>query len=285
MPGVSCVVLPEPIREVLRSQADCVRRLHASIKEADKRCKAVTLKTEFGIRGGELVSGSVLLPVLVTHPGIGELTAIIWLSEVSDAGRFKNKNAAAAYAGVDPTLKVSAGKVSRHVRRMGNKKLNAALIMAAKGLINRRGEELGKWGYMMSRSKKHGGYKKAAGSVARRMVWSLWAMHRDVQPYSVERFNYWRVKEVPEVPVREMELGRYAAVLEALGLRTSKDVAAAYQADLATRKGVGPKCLEAVRLWIESHKQSKHAQGQDYFCVEKSCVVPERDSVIPRAKS
>lgn len=256
MPGVGPTPLPTCVRETLTFHRQRVDALNQQIRQAANNCLAIAKDCEFGVKGGELVRGSVLYPLLITHPGIGPLTALDWLSEVSDSDRFPSKLAVGAYCGLDPTLKVSAGHVTKHVRRAGNKILNMALLQAAKALINSRKEELGQWGYAMSKSKRQGGYKKAAGSVARRIGWALWAMHRNCEAYDKERCNYWRTQPVPDVPIAEMGLGRYAAVLESHGLRTSKDVAAAFQLDLASKKGVGQKCLEVVSQWLKRNQAS-----------------------------
>ena len=281
MPGVSPIEIPRPVRVVLRHLYRVVTKTSPKVKTAGKRIISAVRCAEFGTRGGLLVSGRELLKVLKTHPGIGDLGAAIWLAEVVDTARFPNAKAIGAYAGLDPTLRVSAGKVTKHVRRAGNKRLNFMLTQAAKGLICRRKEALGRWGYSIAKSRRHGGYRKAAGTVARRMAIALWAMQRDVAPYNLERADFWRPKEVPDVPLAEMNLGRFAAVLENLGLKTSQEVAASFQVDLASRKGVGVKCLEAVGSWIKEHARKSHKAS---LSEEKSCDVPSEALELRRGR-
>ena len=90
--------------------------------------------------------GTKLLGILKSVPGVGDTTAITWLSEIADPRRFVNDKQVAAFSGCDPSLKVSAGKVTSLVRRMGNKRLHQSLLYAAAGLLRRPAEPLGQFG-------------------------------------------------------------------------------------------------------------------------------------------
>ena len=88
-----------------------------------------------------------MLRILESAPGIGRQTAILWMSAIVDPVRFPNAKAIAAYCGCDPSLKVSAGKVTSTVKRKGNPELHGALCRAAASLVKAHKEPFGKWGY------------------------------------------------------------------------------------------------------------------------------------------
>ena len=70
---------------------------------------------------------------LLTIPGIGEVTAIAILAEISDIGEFLNARQLAAYIGVTPKQKVSGTSVHKQSRisKIGNSKLRKALYLPA----------------------------------------------------------------------------------------------------------------------------------------------------------
>ena len=59
--------------------------------------------------------GDEMIRILATAPQVGELTAVIWLARVVTPRRFRNAKALAAYCGLDPSLKISAGKVTNNL--------------------------------------------------------------------------------------------------------------------------------------------------------------------------
>ena len=62
--------------------------------------------------------GSELRKNLESIPGVGMWTAVVWLAEVGEILRFATTNRLIAYAGLDPSDGISAGKVvNTKVRR------------------------------------------------------------------------------------------------------------------------------------------------------------------------
>lgn len=76
--------------------------------------------------------------------------------------RFKTSKQIVVYCGCDPSLKVSAGKVTSHSCRKDNETLHTSLIKAASILIQRRSEPIGKWGYNLYKCNSKDGWKKHA---------------------------------------------------------------------------------------------------------------------------
>jgi transposase len=67
-------------------------------------------------------------------PGVGPQTVITWLVEVGDITRFASVNKLLAYAGLDPSDQISAGKVTGTKSRKGNARLHGALRNAARAM-------------------------------------------------------------------------------------------------------------------------------------------------------
>lgn len=260
-PGVRTQNLPVPARQIL---AEYVREWqHAKTQERywHKRALAYAKEMEFVLGTGEVTSGADLHRLLMTVPGVGEKTALVWMTEVVETQRFANAKACAAYCGLDPTLKVSAGKVTSYSRRMGNTRLHRAFIQGAGALISRKREPFGQWGYRMMKAKAKGGYKKACGAVARRMAVACYHVQRTGEAFDYKRYDFWRRKEVPDMPLEQMGLGRYEALLRRLGFERSQEVIDAYYTTLAAEKGVGEKCLQTLRKWLSENTKASSSRA------------------------
>ena len=71
--------------------------------------------------------------LLKTIPGIGEVTALTWILEISDSYRFAKNRQAISYCGLCSAEKESAGKSSRGpISKKRNKHLQHVIIEAAK---------------------------------------------------------------------------------------------------------------------------------------------------------
>jgi len=134
--------------------------------------------------GKGTVDGRTLLRLLQTVPGVGPVTAAHWLTEIGDVTRFPKARTVAAYCGFDPSLKVSAGKVSAYVRRKGNAILHKTFIEAAGGVLARGKEPIGVWGQRIRKKRAKGGYQRAVAAVARRLVEGCYYVHLHAEAFS-----------------------------------------------------------------------------------------------------
>lgn len=209
--------------------------------------------------GGKVeVDGATLLKNLLSVPGVGEISALTWLAVVCDPRRFQNANQVAAFCGADPSLKVSAGKVTSHTKRKGNARLHHVLKNVAAQLVRRHSEPLGQWGFAIAKRTAKGGWAKAINAVSRRLSILLWQVHRRGVEFSYEQYTFYLVPEVVDVPIEEMGLGkRYTDVLIAAGCSRSSDIARAFITTLPHQKGIGAGCLAKVKAWIEENKLVK----------------------------
>src|SRR5208283_5418341 len=195
--------------------------------------------------GSPDVPGGVLLDLLCTVPGIGKITALTWVYTVCDPLRFPTSKAVAAFCGCDPTLKISAGKVTAHVRRGGNKDLHIALVQAAMGLVGRASEPIGRWGARLAAKPGRGQWRKAVGAVARRLAVGLYHVHLKIEPFSYLKYNLDLRLEVPDVPIEACGFTRRCAEnLRRHGIEDAPTLLARYSTDLAKVKGIGSKTYQ-----------------------------------------
>ncbi len=252
IPGICPAGLPDSIKSLCPDLYKQYDDHKLKVKEYEQLALTKAKELDWIAEGGLLLPGEQLLKLLTTVPGIGTITALVWLCEIVTPTRFNTAKQIAAYCGCDPSLKVSAGKVTSHTRRKGNQTLHAMLTKAASILIQRRSGPIGQWGYQIYRRHSKGGWKKACGAVARRLVLGLYYVNLRGVPFSYEHYNFYKAPKVPEVSIEEMGLpGNITTRLSNLGFSTSTQLVKAYYNDLASQKGVGLKCIQTVREWIE----------------------------------
>lgn len=260
--GVCPTGLPPAARRIFRDLLGETEILESRFEESKEQFLDAMQLLEVPIEGGILVSGKDMLETLASVPGIGKYTAARWLVETSTMLRFPSAKAVVAYCGLDPTLCVSAGKVTSHKRRGGNKRLSYALRMAGSLLIARRNEPIGQWGYNYSKRHKQGGWKKACAAVARRLAIALYYVHLKNDPFTYDKYAFWRQKDVPDVALSEMGLGRFESVLTRMGFEGSKQLVDAYYTTLPSERGIGEKCLNQIHQWIKQHAKDSTSAAE-----------------------
>jgi transposase len=262
-PGVCPIPLPHAAAHVCSACLNDLRRVTQSRLAIDEYIDTLVQRAEFPSKDGEFIKGKELLEYLQSVPGIGRMTALTWAVEIWDPNRFQCEKQVAAYCGCDPSLKVSAGKVTSHQRRRGNLFLHHALIQAAGGLVRRRAEGLGEWGYAIKGRHKRGGWKKATGAVARRLALLLWHVHRRREMCNMDKYTFWKSPVVRNVPLDS--LGLSPRVLQAFmraGLTHVPQIAALFYAgELTSIKGIGDKCLQELKQALEKIKVYSSAAG------------------------
>jgi transposase len=105
---------------------------------------------------------------LLTHYGIGELTAVTILAELGDCTRFSSSRQAVRYAGMDITVHQSdQRRAPGHISRQGPPALRWALYEAAQ--VARRGERSPDREYYLETKERIGG-GRACIAVARKLL-------------------------------------------------------------------------------------------------------------------
>ncbi len=220
--------------------------------------------------GTGTLPGTNLLALFKSVPGVGDTTALTWLAEICDPTRFVNAKQVAAFSGCDPSLKVSAGKVTSLVRRMGNTRLHQALLYAAAGLLRRPAEPLGQWGRSIAGRHKKGGHRKACGAIARRLACALWHVHRKGEMFSYDAYNLSTNLLLPDVKLASFLTKRAVATLKDERITTTSHLAAAYsEGKLATIFGLGHATIVAIKTWIQQHAiRKKFGQRKDPLAIQ-----------------
>lgn len=107
---------------------------------------------------------------LMTIPGIGPVTALMYKTEIFDASRFTNSRSVGAYLGLTPT-QYASGETQRQgkVSKCGSIELRSLLVEAGIVILTRskKWSRLKAWGLKIMRKK---GIKKAALAVGRKLA-------------------------------------------------------------------------------------------------------------------
>lgn len=205
--------------------------------------------------------GDEMIRILSTAPQVGELTAIIWLARIVTPRRFRNAKALSAYCGLDPSLKISAGKVTSTIMRGGNKPLHKALNMSAHRLIYRHNEMFGIWGYNLQQ--QTGKKKKSANAVARKLSVAMYYVMKTGTEFTYDNYHSIRNIDVFDIPIEDLtlinrEFKRYIRILKENGINTTVDLAAAYiTCSLGSCHGLGKKFFFLLKDFLDHHVNYK----------------------------
>jgi transposase len=254
--GICPFPIPMEVRMVLREEYAKYDYFTAQAEECKNKIfeKARSMQWETGT--GTL-PGDEMIRLLATAPQVGELTAIIWLAKVITPRRFHNAKALSAYCGLDPSLKISAGKVTSTRMRGGNKALHKALNMSAHRLIRNHNEMFGIWGYNLQQ--QTGKKKKAANAVARKLSVALYYMMKTGTEFTYDNYHSIRNIDVFDIPVEDLVLinndfKRYIRILKENGIDTTVDLATAYiTCSLGSCNGLGKKFFGLLKDFLDHH--------------------------------
>jgi transposase len=156
-------------------------QLHASWKFLDGQIRDLTkhLK-EFAAAAGAREAEA--RAKLGTIRGVGSVTVDVVVSELGDIDRFHSSKAVAAYAGLAPRVRQSAGKgKDLGITKEGSPLLRWALVEASWRVVHQSQA----WTRIYQNIKKRAGSKKAIVAVARRLLGVMYAMLRDGKNYDL----------------------------------------------------------------------------------------------------
>ncbi len=136
------------------------------------------------LRADSLINQRVDL--LLTIPGVGEVTALTWVLEVGDVHRFTRISKAVSYCGLCSAQKQSVGKNQRGpLSKQRNKHLQTILIEAAK-LAPRWNSQLAA---VHERELAKGNRNRATLAVVRKLVAYMLVVDKSGQPFSPRDIN------------------------------------------------------------------------------------------------
>ena len=249
--------LPAPVKVMLREEYSIYDqyRMSESLYLDHMLDKAFSMSWE--TRNGWL-SGSDLIPILNSVPGVGNMTSVIWLANTITPTRFPTAKACSAYCGLDPSVQISAKHVTGRYIRKGNKALHSALVQSASILIKNHTEMFGRWGYQLYL--QTGRWRKAVNAVARKLSVALYYVNLYGVPFSYEKYNLLKEVVVMDIPVDELPLlnpdfKRYVKVLKEHNINTTSQLATAYYSyEVAKFKGVGKKFHGLMKDFVDNQK-------------------------------
>lgn len=127
--------------------------------------------------------GNADAALLMTHPGVGPVTAMAFLGTIDNPERFEKSRQVGAYVGLTARVNQS-GEVDRHGRitKNGDAVLRGYLLTAAHAILRKgtRFCKLKAWGLRLAKKK---GYSKAKVAVARKIAVHLHRMLIDRRPF------------------------------------------------------------------------------------------------------
>lgn len=257
MPDNICPIpLPDEVRSVITNEYEKFDRLTTLAEDWKsfifEKARSMEWETETGT-----LPGDEMIRILSTAPQVGEMTAIIWLARIVTPRRFPNAKALSAYCGLDPSLKISADKVTSTKKRGGNKALHKALNSSAHRLIYRHNEAFGIWGYNIWQ--QTGKKKKASNAVARKLSVALYYMMKTGTEFTYDNYHSIRSIDVFDIPVEDLVLinpdfKRYIRILKEHNINTTVDLATAYiSCSLGSFRGLGKKFFGLLKDFLDHH--------------------------------
>lgn len=121
---------------------------------------------------------------LVTHPGVGWLTALAVSSEIVDVARFSSHKHFCSYLGIVPSV-YQSGSTDRkgHITKQGNKTLRWLLIQCARSAVRHSNRFRKKYNSLLKRGVEE---NKAIVAIARLIAVDMYFMLVRKEPYREE---------------------------------------------------------------------------------------------------
>jgi transposase len=183
-------------RGMLRLHLKMIDALSATILEVD------------GQLGNALAPSKALMTILMTMPGISEVTAQVILAEIGDdMSRFPTAGHLLSWAGLCPRNDESAGRKRDRRIRKGSPWLRATLVQAAWAAAHSKGTYLRALFLRLQRK----GAKKATIAVAASMLTAVWHMLRNGVEYEDLGADHFTRRDEKKV------VGRLTRRIEAMG--------------------------------------------------------------------
>jgi transposase len=254
--------IPAGVSAVFEQRWRRIDEITREVKSIESLCLKKIRDSTWTVDRGRTVDGAALLSNLETVPGVGAWTACVWLAEVGDIGRFSHPKKLCAYAGLDPSLGVSAGKVTSRLMRKGNARLLGALRNATRvAVCHPTPSSFTGWARGYIGRHPDAGKSKALKAMARRLCKALYYVHLRCEPFSEAKYRpLLSESSYPQCSVDDMGFTPHVArILKENGLLTSKQVVEAFYGDLARRPGCGSSTIKQVAAWVS---QQQRAPGQ-----------------------
>jgi transposase len=163
-----------------------IEPLLVCLEKVDEQLEILNVKLELTAKNDPVVQQ------LMTHPGVGVVTAVSYKAEIDDPTRFKKSRSVGAYLGMTPNQYSSGETIKQgRVSKRGSTEVRSLLHEAGVVLITRtkKQSKLKTWGLKKKRKLKT---QKAGMAVGRKIAINLhrmWIDNRDFDPQmDVEEF-------------------------------------------------------------------------------------------------
>ena len=265
--------LPDSIKDVLKELYEKHDECQEQALIYKKKALQYVYDHEWPTAENITMPGKKLISLLMTAPGVGEITALTWIAYIADPNRFDSAKQVCAYCGLDPSLKISAGKVTSTKKRHGNKELHEALTRAANVIVKANNEPFGRWGNRLA--KESGRWKKAVNAVARKICISLYYMQKNQESFSYDKYNLSNPPRVIDIAIEELaklepSFNRFAKILTSNGYsKTQELVNAYYENRLINVAGLGQRFFSLLKDFIMQQKKyravlDEHTNNKDH---------------------
>jgi transposase len=252
-------LIPPGVLGVFEQHWQRIDEITRQVEQIESLCLKQIKGRNWTVDGGRTVGGAALLCNLQTVPGVGISTACVWLAEIGDITRFSHPKKLFAYSGLDPSLGISAGKVTSRLKRKGNARLNGALRSAVRAAVSNPVPS-SFTGWVRSYIGRHANAGKSKGlkAMARRLCKALYYVHLRCEPFDESRYRpLLSESSYAQCSVDEMGFTRRVAlILKENGLLTSKQIVEAFYGDLARRPGCGSSTVRQVAAWMSQQQQA-----------------------------
>lgn len=171
---LAAISLSETDRFVVSQVSGQLDELQNRLDEADRRLRDFAKSAPVAEREAR--------EVLATMPGMGPVTIDVVLSELGDVRRFRSQKQVAAYAGLAPGIRQSAGRTKQQgITKEGSRMLRWAMVELSWRMVR----QTRRWGLVYEKLKQRRGAKKAIVAVARRLLGVVVSLLRSGRQYSL----------------------------------------------------------------------------------------------------
>ncbi len=204
--------LPEPVRETLEHLYNTACHFISLNERYSFILDEVIEGDSIEYDDGRTLTGKEVKEFLLTQPGVGPRFCQVYIAEMGlkVATRFKTALESCAYAGLDPSKRVSADKVVSAKSRGGNTHMHATAIQCSQGILQmgRRDNPLSKWG--RAYKARNGGdgkaHNMAVAGIAKRLMISSYHIVRTGKDYNPENYDYENYKVDAAKKMRKIQL-------------------------------------------------------------------------------
>jgi len=188
------------------------------------------------------------IELLTGIPGIGELSAIYIIAEIStDMTSFMTANHIAAWAGLAPKDKESAGKIKTSKTHKANIYIKSVLIECAWAAIKVRNTRISNWYW---RNVNRIGQKKAITAVARKLIVYIYAMLKSGELYN-DRLD---VADTEKNKAEKLDSAR-----KIVEHRSNKAAAQKHQSDIEQDSFEPTTSVSQTKIDVDIHTGADHA--------------------------